>query len=99
MSKEKNAVVEDRSFQEILDGGWALIDEYHVRHLEGMLLTVVDSLGLEKEPVREKAVKNLVRQQVWTWFDPHLSAGMRRAKIGNIYPDDHPLKNPSPPVI
>lgn len=53
---------------------FAQIDEYHVRHLEGMLLTVIDSLGFEKEPKREKAVKDLVRQQVWTWFAPHQSA-------------------------
>lgn len=36
------------------------------RHLEGEMLTLVETFGFEK--VREEAVKSLVRRTIWDYF-------------------------------
>ncbi len=43
--------------------GW-LIHDYAIQHLEGKLLTLIESWGLKDS--QEKAVKDLVRQEVWS---------------------------------
>jgi len=48
--------------QEYYGGGW-IIQDYQIQNLEGRLLTFIESFGLRES--QEKAVKDLVRQEVW----------------------------------
>jgi len=44
--------------------GWCYaIQEYQLSHLEGRLLTLMESLGLRD--TQEKAIKDLVKNEVW----------------------------------
>ena len=48
--------------------GWAdgrVMNSHAPENLEGRLLTLVESLGLN--PTQEHAVKNIVSQTLWSW--------------------------------
>jgi hypothetical protein len=42
---------------------WMLVKFDDMKHIEGMILTIVDSLGFSDS--QERAVKSLVRQAIW----------------------------------
>ena len=49
--------------------GWCYgIQEYQLSHLEGRLLTLMESLGLRD--TQEKAIKDLVKNEVWNLTTP-----------------------------
>lgn len=49
--------------------GWCYaIEEYRLSHLEGRLLTLMESLGLRD--TQEKAIKDLVKNEVWRLTSP-----------------------------
>lgn len=45
-----------------------VVNDYQVQHLEGRLLTLIESIGLKD--TQEKAVKDLVRNEVWMLLNP-----------------------------
>ena len=47
--------------------GYVITDE-ELRHLEGRLLTLIESIGLKD--TQEKAVKDLIRNEVWLLLSP-----------------------------
>lgn len=63
MSKNKTLAKEFPSYE----GGW-IVQDRAIQHLEGRLLTLVESIGLREG--QEKAVKDLVRSEVWKLVEP-----------------------------
>lgn len=51
----------------MFSSGYVITDD-QIRHLEGRLLTLVESIGLKD--TQEKAVKDLVRNEVWLLLSP-----------------------------
>lgn len=47
-------------------GPGSVFDDSHFSHLEGRLLTILESIGLPEG--QEKAVKDLVRSELWITF-------------------------------
>lgn len=51
--------------------GWGsgyIIQDHQISHLEGKLLTLIESMGLKDS--QEKAVKDMVRTHVWELLSP-----------------------------
>lgn len=45
----------------------AIIHTWRLSHLEGQVLTIVESLGLPES--QEKAIKSLLRDSLWRWWE------------------------------
>lgn len=67
MSKNnKNATVGPNTPQPYYESGY-ILDNYHIEHLTGRLLTLIEALGLRES--QEKSLKDLVKQEVWKLTD------------------------------
>lgn len=58
----------------------------NMQNLEGRMLTLIDAIGLPQS--QEKAIKDLVRKEVWGWFDNETTHSLEYAKKSVVESSD-----------
>lgn len=59
----------------------AIVPNYWISHLEGQVLTLIETLGLQEK--QEKAFKDIFREKLWKWYEGADKRKMLLSRIEN----------------